>query len=75
MVGTIDPEHLEHLDEQGFLVLRGLMDTWLLRELRQRVDCLFEIEGQGAGSEFKQEAGARTFGESGEQRRDLLARH
>lgn len=52
------PERLQ-LDEQGFLVLPGLIDAPLLDALRRRVDELFEEEGDRAGSEFKQEPGAR----------------
>jgi len=47
------------LDEQGFLVLPGLMSPELLQRLRRRVDELFVEEGALAGSEFKQEPGAR----------------
>jgi ectoine hydroxylase-related dioxygenase (phytanoyl-CoA dioxygenase family) len=48
-----------HLDEQGFLVLPGLMTAELLATLRRRIDELFAEEGEFAGSEFKQEPGAR----------------
>ena len=47
------------LDEHGYLVLPGLMDPALLREVRERVEQLFAAEGAGAGSEFKQEPNAR----------------
>jgi ectoine hydroxylase-related dioxygenase (phytanoyl-CoA dioxygenase family) len=47
------------LDEQGFLVLPDLMTPELLQRLRARIDELFAEEGAGAGSEFKQEPGAR----------------
>src|SRR5215813_8063794 len=47
------------LDEQGYLVFPGLMDASLLNAVRRRVDELFEEEGEQAGSEFKQEPGAR----------------
>jgi ectoine hydroxylase-related dioxygenase (phytanoyl-CoA dioxygenase family) len=47
------------LDEQGYLVLPGLMPPELLASLRQRIDELFAEEGALAGSEFKQEPGAR----------------
>jgi ectoine hydroxylase-related dioxygenase (phytanoyl-CoA dioxygenase family) len=47
------------LDELGYLVLPGLMPAELLRRLRDRVDELFRQEGALAGSEFKQEPGAR----------------
>lgn len=47
------------LDEQGYLELPGLMPPALLDALRRRVDELFAEEGDRAGSEFKQEPGAR----------------
>ena len=49
-MGTIDPTNQHQLDEHGFLVLDGLMDATLLRELQQRVDGPFEIEGEHSGS-------------------------
>jgi hypothetical protein len=47
------------LDEQGYLVLPDLMGADLLQALRSRVEQLFDEEGAAAGSEFKQEPGAR----------------
>ncbi|MCU1235276.1 MAG: Phytanoyl-CoA dioxygenase, partial [Candidatus Solibacter sp.] len=47
------------LDEQGYLVLPGLMTPEQLAALRRRVDELFVEEGANAGGEFKQEPGAR----------------
>ena len=47
------------LDEQGYLVLPNLMGADLLQALRRRIDQLFDEEGAAAGSEFKQEPGAR----------------
>ncbi len=47
------------LDEQGYLVLPGLMPPGLLEALRRRIDELFAEEGDRAGSEFKTEPGAR----------------
>jgi len=47
------------LDEQGYLVLPGLMRAELLESLRHRVEELFAEEGGAAGWEFKQEPGAR----------------
>jgi ectoine hydroxylase-related dioxygenase (phytanoyl-CoA dioxygenase family) len=52
-------EQRRQLDELGYLVLPGLMSAELLERLRRRVDELFEEEGARAGSEFKQEPGAR----------------
>lgn len=45
----------QQLDEQGYVVLPGLMDDEFLAAARQRVDELYEQEGDEAGSEFKQE--------------------
>src|SRR2546423_6462987 len=42
-----------------FRSLPGLMPPSLLAALRARVDELFDEEGERAGSEFKQEPGAR----------------
>jgi ectoine hydroxylase-related dioxygenase (phytanoyl-CoA dioxygenase family) len=47
------------LDEDGYLVLPGLMPPELLAALRRRIDELFDEEGDRAGGEFKQEPGAR----------------
>jgi ectoine hydroxylase-related dioxygenase (phytanoyl-CoA dioxygenase family) len=47
------------LDEEGYLVLPGLMSPDLLARLRDRVDELFAEEGDRAGWEFKTEPGAR----------------
>ena len=47
------------LDEQGWLILPGLMSPEQLAALQRRVDELFAAEGPDAGSEFKQEPGAR----------------
>jgi len=47
------------LDEDGFLILEGYMGPDLLRGLRQRIEELFQEEGEEAGSEFKQEPGCR----------------
>jgi ectoine hydroxylase-related dioxygenase (phytanoyl-CoA dioxygenase family) len=48
-----------HLDEQGYLVIQNLMGVALVDDIRRRVDELFELEGAGAGSEFKQEPHSR----------------
>jgi len=47
------------LEEDGCLVLPGLMPPELLAALRSRIQQLFEEEGERSGSEFKQEPGAR----------------
>ncbi len=47
------------LDDVGCLLLPGVMPPEVLAALRRRTDELFEEEGALAGSEFKQEPGAR----------------
>ena len=47
------------LDELGWVALPGYMGDELLGELRRRIEELFAAEGDRAGSEFKQEPGAR----------------
>ena len=47
------------LDEDGCLVLPGLLPPDLLARLRDRVGQLFDEEGEAAGSEFKHEPGCR----------------
>ena len=51
--------NISKLDSDGFLVLPAFMSPEFLAALRARVDELFHIEGPAAGSEFKQEPGAR----------------
>ena len=45
------------LDELGYTLLRNWMPAELLFELRDTVARLYEIEGDNAGSEFRQEPG------------------
>ncbi|MBI4892266.1 MAG: phytanoyl-CoA dioxygenase family protein [Acidobacteria bacterium] len=47
------------LDEQGYLVLEGFIDADWLRELRLRLEELFEEEGENAGHLFRREPFAR----------------
>ena len=47
------------LEEEGYLALPGLMPPELLGALRRRIDEIFDEEADRAGSEFKQEPGAR----------------
>src|ERR1051326_18538 len=49
----------QQLNERGYLVLAGLMSPQLPHSLRERVEALFREEGEQAGSEFKQEPGAK----------------
>jgi ectoine hydroxylase-related dioxygenase (phytanoyl-CoA dioxygenase family) len=52
-------EQERQLDEDGFVVLPNFIHQDLLQALRQRIEALFEFEGNGAGAEFKQETGCR----------------
>lgn len=56
---TLTAADRRRLDDDGFLILPGLMGDDLLAALRRRVDELFAEEGDRAGSEFKQEPGCR----------------
>ncbi len=49
--------HLQELDELGYTVLPRWLPQALLNELRATVAELYDREGDGAGSEFKQEPG------------------
>jgi ectoine hydroxylase-related dioxygenase (phytanoyl-CoA dioxygenase family) len=56
---TLSASEKWKLDEEGYLVLADFMDADLLARLRERVQYLFETEGEAAGAEFKQEPGCR----------------
>ena len=47
------------LDELGYLELPGFVPPRLLAKLRERVETLWEQEGDEAGSEFRHEPGTR----------------
>ena len=49
----------QHLDEQGYVVLHGVIDAGLLDGLRTRIHELFQEEGDRAGHEFRTEEHAR----------------
>lgn len=49
----------DRLEQQGYVVLNDFMEPGLLSELRSEVDRLFALEGEAAGSEFRQEPGSR----------------
>ena len=46
------------LQEQGYLIARGVMDAEWLEELRMATGRLLEEEGEHAGGEFRKEAGS-----------------
>ena len=49
----------QQIDDQGYLVLEGLITRDFLETLRTRIEELFAEEGALAGAEFKQEPNAR----------------
>ncbi len=55
----LNAEQLADLDRDGFLVLPNAVPSEMLEALRERIEELFELEGENAGSEFKKERGAR----------------
>src|ERR1700757_1804699 len=56
---VLDDSEKQELDELGYVALPRLMPDDLLAALRRRIEELFAEEGPRAGSEFKQEPGAR----------------
>ena len=57
----MDPpqEHLKQLDEVGCLALPGFCDPDTTRRITERLEELYESEGEQAGSEFRPEEGCR----------------
>jgi ectoine hydroxylase-related dioxygenase (phytanoyl-CoA dioxygenase family) len=56
---TMNSHQQEQLEEQGYVTLESLMTPHFLTAVQARVDELFELEGDAAGSEFKQEPQSR----------------
>lgn len=57
---VLDLEALRvELNERGYVVFEGFIDTAWLDELRTATERQFEREGEQAGSEFRQESGSR----------------
>ncbi len=50
---------LEKLDRLGYVLVEGVLSTEMLEAVRNRVEELYDQEGENAGSEFRQEPGAR----------------
>ena len=50
---------LEQLDRLGYVLIEDILDPETLETVRNRVEELYEAEGENAGSEFRQEPGAR----------------
>jgi len=49
----------ESLETLGYVVVENVLDRDTLSEVRERVEYLYESEGENAGSEFRQEPGSR----------------
>lgn len=49
----------EGLDTKGYVVLQDFLDPDTLKRVRDRVEELYELEGENAGSEFRKEPGSR----------------
>lgn len=54
---TLSPDEKAQLDRDGFLALRGVLNTVQIEALRNRQDELLADEGDEAGKEVHQEAG------------------
>lgn len=70
-------EHLEQLDRIGCVSLPGFCDPGTTRRIAERLEELFESEGDQAGSEFKPEAGCRrlaNLADKDELFRELMVR-
>lgn len=55
----LSTQQLADLDRDGFLVLPGLLGPEQVEALINRIEELFDLEGENAGAEFKKESGAR----------------
>ena len=55
----IREEHRRELDERGFVRLEGFIVPERRQRLFDRIQALFDAEGESAGGEFKHEPGAR----------------
>lgn len=53
------PSARERLDSSGFAVIQDVLDAETLATVRNRVEELYESEGENAGSEFRMEPGTR----------------
>jgi hypothetical protein len=56
---ALTPEQRQQLDEQGFTILPGVVDTQWLEQLRQAFDDIHDAEGEDAGKEVAQVEGVR----------------
>ena len=56
---AMTPDDRRALDEQGYVRLEGFIAPERRKRLTDRIEALFASEGDGAGAEFRREAGAR----------------
>lgn len=49
----------DQLDHRGYVVVERFLDTGTLEETRNRIEALYEQEGENAGAEFRKEPEAR----------------
>lgn len=49
----------EELDTKGYVVLTKVLDETELQQVRDKVEELYQREGENAGSEFRKEPGSR----------------
>lgn len=55
----LSQQQKQELDTQGYVLLERFLPQETLREVRDRVEELYTLEGENAGSEFRKEPGAR----------------
>ncbi|MBM3753199.1 MAG: phytanoyl-CoA dioxygenase family protein [Acidobacteria bacterium] len=53
---TLEEKRL--LQEQGYLIMRGVIDPEWLAELRRETEAILKVEGDNAGGEFRKEEGS-----------------
>jgi ectoine hydroxylase-related dioxygenase (phytanoyl-CoA dioxygenase family) len=53
---TLEEKRL--LQEQGYLIMRGVIDPAWLEELRRETEAILKAEGENAGGEFRKEEGS-----------------
>ena len=54
---TLNADENKQLDDKGFLPLPNLLSTGQVTAIRQRITEITAVVGEGAGTEFRQEAG------------------
>lgn len=55
----MNSEERANLDVKGYVIIERFLDADTLRQARDRVEDLYEAEGENAGSEFRKEEGSR----------------